>query len=162
MRRLIVSAAALTLALAGSCGNPEEEAEPAPADTLAIAPDTVPDTATVEPPEPVGVALPADFPPDFPVAPSSTVVAASTAPDPGGAYSEITIATRGDSSESYAWYRQALTDAGWLVSSEGQTDETRTLHATQGESSVDLTVGPDPQRTGEWVRVRASIWKVGT
>ena len=115
-----------------------------------------------EAPAPAAVALPADFPADFPVAPSSTVVAASTAPDAGGAYSEITIATRGESSESYGWYRQALTDAGWLISSEGQTDEARTLHATQGESTVDLTVGPDPQRSGDWVRVRASIWKVGT
>ena len=89
-------------------------------------------------------------------------MAASTTPDAGGAYSEISIATQDDSADSYAWYRQALTDAGWQVSSEGQTDETRTLHATQGESYVDLTVMPHPDRAPGWVRVSASIWKAGT
>lgn len=156
------SAVALTLALAAGCGNPDDESDPAPADTLAAAVDTSSGPAAAEVGELTAVDLPADFPSDFPVAPSSTVVAASTTPDAGGGYSEVSIATEGDSAESYAWYRRALTDAGWQVSSEGQTDETRTLHATQGESYVDLTVMPHPDRAAGWVRVSASIWKAGT
>jgi len=80
----------------------------------------------------------------------------------GGAYSEVSLVSEADSAESYGWYRQALTDAGWQVSSEGQTDDTRTLHATQGESYVDLTVMPHPGRGAGWVKVDASIWKSGT
>ena len=152
---------AMTLALAAGCGNPEEEAPAEVADTLATT-DTVSverDTAATEV---VPIELPADFPPDFPIPPASTVTSASTAPDAGGAYSEVSLVSEADSAESYAWYRQALTDAGWQVSSEGQTDDTRTLHATQGESYVDLTVLPHPDRGAGWVKVDASIWKSGT
>jgi hypothetical protein len=156
------SAVALTLALAAGCGNPDDESAPARADTLTVGVDTSAGAATAEGGQLTPVDLPADFPSDFPVAPASTVVAASTTPDAGGAYSEISIATEGDSAESYAWYRQALTDAGWQISSEGQTDDTRTLHATLGESYVDLTVMPYPDRAAGWVRVSASIWKAGT
>lgn len=152
---------AMTLALAAGCGNPEEDAPAEEPDTLATTDGVAvaPDTAAAEV---VPVTLPADFPPDFPIPPASTVIAASTAPDAGGAYSEVSLATEADSAESYGWYRQALTDAGWQVSSEGQTDETRTLHATQGESYVDLTVMPHPDRGAGWVKVDASIWKAGT
>lgn len=152
---------ALTLALTAACGNPEEERPADAADTL-VTTDTVavePDT-TVE--VVVAVELPADFPPDFPIPPASTVTSASSAPDAGGAYSEVSLVSRAASDESYGWYRQALTDAGWQVSSEGQTDDTRTLHATQGESYVDLTVMPHPGEGAGWVKVTASIWKSGT
>jgi hypothetical protein len=152
---------ALTLMLAAGCGNPDDDAPAETADTTA-ATDTVvtpPDTAAVEF---TPVALPADFPADFPLAPASIVVAATSAPDAGGAYNEISIAAEGEAGESYRWYRQALIDAGWQVSSEGQTDDTRTLHATQGESYVDLTVRPHPGRSTGWVQVDASIWKAGT
>jgi hypothetical protein len=152
---------ALTLMLAAGCDNPDDDAPAEIPDTTA-ATDTVvvpPDTASVEFSP---VALPADFPADFPVAPASIVVAATSAPDAGGAYNEITIATEGEAGESYRWYRQALVDAGWQISSEGQTDDTRTLHATQGESYVDLTVRPHPGRSTGWVQVDASIWKAGT
>ena len=152
---------AMTLALAAACGNPEEEGPAEVADTL-VTTDTVTveaDTAAVVV---VPVELPADFPPDFPIPPASTVTSASSAPDAGGAYSEVSLVSQADSAESYSWYRQALTDAGWQVSSEGQTDDTRTLHATQGESYVDLTVKPHPDRGAGWVEVDASIWKAGT
>jgi hypothetical protein len=163
MRRASIrSVLALTLALSTVCGNPDDEDDPAPVDTLAVPLDTLGDSASTVEATFTPVDLPSDFPPDFPVAPASTIVTASTTPDAGGAYSEISMATQGDSAESYAWYRQALTDAGWQVSSEGQTDETRTLHATQGESYVDLTVMPHPDRSDGWVRVNASIWKAGT
>lgn len=151
---------AMTLALATGCGNSEEgPAEVADTlattDTVTMAPDTAgADVAPVE--------LPVDFPPDFPIPPASTVTSASSAPDAGGAYSELSIDSQADSAESYNWYRQALTDAGWQVSSEGQTDDTRTLHATQGESYVDLTVVPHPDRGAGWVKVDASIWTSGT
>ena len=150
----------MTLALATGCGNSEEgPAEVtdtlATTDTVTMAPDTAGvDVAPVE--------LPVDFPPDFPIPPASTVTSASSAPDAGGAYSELSIDSQADSAESYNWYRQALTDAGWQVSSEGQTDDTRTLHATQGESYVDLTVVPHPDRGAGWVKVDASIWTSGT
>jgi hypothetical protein len=156
-----LSVMALTLAPMAGCGNPGEEAPAGAADTAAAA-DTVlvdPDTAATEL---VAVELPADFPAEFPIAPASTVTSASTAPDVGGAYSEVSMASQAEPGESYGWYRQALTDAGWQVSSEGQTDDTRTLHATQGESYVDLTVMPHPDRGAGWVRVNASIWKAGT
>ncbi len=155
-----LSVMAMTLALAAGCGNPEEDGPAEVADTLATT-DTVvvPDTAATNV---VAVELPTDFPPDFPIPPASTVTSASTAPDAGGAYSEVSLASQADPGESYGWYRQALTDAGWQISSEGQTDDTRTLHATQGESYVDLTVMPHPDRGTGWVKVDASIWKAGT
>lgn len=151
----------MTLALAAGCGNPEEEGPAEVADTAATT-DTVaagPDTSAVES---APVELPADFPPDFPIPPASMITSAATAPDVGGAYSEVSMISEADPGESYGWYRQALTDAGWQISSEGQTDATRTLHATQGESYVDLTVMPHPDRGVGWVRVDASIWKSGT
>lgn len=151
---------ALTLALAAGCGKSEDDTPAEASDTtaaIATAPAETETTAV----EFTAVALPVDFPADFPLAPESTVVSATSTPDEGGSYSEVSIASQGESAESYRWYRQALTDAGWQVSSEGQTDETRTLHAAQGESYVDLTVMPHPQRSGGWVRVSASIWKAG-
>lgn len=149
----------MTLALTAGCGNPDEDGPAEIADTVAVT-DTVPAAADTS--APVAVELPADFPADFPVAPASTVVSASTAPDAGGSYSEVSLVSEAEPADSYGWYRQALTDAGWLISSEGQTDETRTLHATQGESYVDLTVMPHPDRGAGWVAVDASIWKAGT
>jgi hypothetical protein len=150
----------LTLALAAGCGKSDEEA-PAQVADRTPPPDTVLEVEDTTAVEFAPVALPADFPADFPIAPASTVVSATSVPDAGGAYNEVSIASEGESSESYLWYRQALIDAGWQISSEGQTDETRTLHAIQGESYVDLTVMPHPDRTAGWVRVNASIWKVG-
>jgi len=152
---------AITLALATGCGNPGDDA-PADAPDTTAAVDTVAPVADTAAVEFTPVALPADFPADFPIAPASTVVSATSTPDAGGAYNEISIATEGEAGESYRWYRQALVDAGWQVSSEGQTDDTRTLHATQGESYVDLTVRPHPGRSTGWVQVDASIWKAGT
>lgn len=151
---------ALTLALAAGCGKSEDDAPAEASETTAAIASAPAETETTAV-EFTAVALPIDFPADFPLAPESTVVSASSTPDEGGSYSEVSIASQGESAESYRWYRQALTDAGWQVSSEGQTDETRTLHATQGESYVDLMVMPHPQRSGGWVRVSASIWKAG-
>jgi hypothetical protein len=151
---------AMTLAPGAGCGNSEEG--PAQVAETLVTTDTVavaPDTARTDV---VPVALPADFPPDFPIPPASTVTSASSAPDAGGSYSEVSIDSQADSAESYGWYRRALIDAGWQVSSEGQTDDTRTLHATQGESYVDLTVMPHPDRGAGWVKVDVSIWKSGT
>ena len=151
---------ALTLALAAGCGKSKDDVPAEASDTTAAFATAPAETETTAV-EFTAVALPVDFPADFPLAPESTVVSATSTPDEGGSYSEVSIASQGDSAESYRWYRQALTDAGWQVFSEGQTDETRTLHATQGESYVDLTVMPHPQRSGGWVRVSASIWKAG-
>ena len=149
---------ALLLALAAGCGEAADEGpQPVPAEvdsTVVAAPDTAVEFTTVE--------LPAEFPADFPIAPESRVVSATTTDDAGGAYSEIAIASRGEPAAGYQWYRKALTDAGWQVSSEGQTDETRTLHATMGDSYVDLTVMPHPESPREWLSVSASIWKAGT
>ena len=148
------------LALPVGCGgdSPDEPPEPA----AATAADT--DTARVAAPEieVTAVDLPESFPADFPIAPASKVVSATTTEDEGGEYSEVAIASQGQPGDSYEWYRKALTDAGWQISSEGQTDETRTLHAVQGESYVDLTVMPHPGTPQGWVQVSASIWKSGT
>ena len=99
----IVSALALTLALATVCGNPDDEDDPVPVDTLAVPVDTFGDSASAVEATFTPVDLPSGFSPDFPVAPASTVVSASSTPDAGGAYSEISIATEGESAESYAW-----------------------------------------------------------
>lgn len=146
----------LTLTPAAGCGKSDEEAAGKTPLT-----DTDSSESEQRAVEFTAVELPADFPPDFPVAPVSTVVSATSTADAGGAYSEISMACPGESSDVYQWYRQALADAGWRVSSEGQTDETRTLHATQGESYIDLTVMPHPEATPGWVRVSASIWRAG-
>ncbi|CAN5782437.1 hypothetical protein BH20GEM1_BH20GEM1_19570 [soil metagenome] len=157
----MLPAMALIVSLAAGCGNPEDDAPVEPPDTTTAPADTVPATADTSAVELTPVELPADFPADFPIAPASTVVSATSVPDAGGAFHEVSMASQGESATSYEWYRRALTDAGWQVSSEGQTDDTRTLHATRGESYVDLTVRPHPSRPTGWVRMDASIWKVG-
>lgn len=149
---------ALSLTLAIACGDAADEAPEAA--TPAV--DSLAATLAEPVVEFTAVDLPPAFPTDFPIAPESKVVSATTTDDEGGAYSEIAIASRGEPGAGYQWYRQALTDAGWQISSEGQTDETRTLHAIRGEAYVDLTVMPHPETPEGWVRVMASIWKPGT
>lgn len=149
---------AVFLALTLGCAEATDEGPEAGAARIDSPPAAVPEG----PVEFTAVDLPPAFPSDFPIAPESRVLSATTTDDVGGAYSEIAIASEGEPGAGYQWYRQALTDAGWQITSEGQTDETRTLHAIQGESYVDLTVMPHPETPAGWVRVSASIWKAGT
>jgi hypothetical protein len=150
---------ALLLLAATGCGSAPDEgpaaAPPEMADsTLAGTADTAGGIGSVD--------LPADFPTDFPIAPDSRIVSATTTEDAGGAFSEISIESGGEPGAGYQWYRKALTDAGWQLASEGQTDETRTLHAVQGDSYVDLTVLPDADAAAGGMQVEAAIWKAGT
>jgi len=151
----------LTFAAVAACGNGEPGGEPAAvpasgaigptgADTAAAAVDTVP-----APP-----ALPADFPSDFPLPPDHVVLESSTSRDVAGTFSRARLAVAAPDAETpYAWYRQALVDAGWQIAAEGRANGGRTLHATQGESYVDLSVALDAATTGQVV-IEASIWKV--
>ncbi len=150
----------LTLAVWSACGNADGDGRGAPsaagrgpapaADTTAASSDT-----TAGP-----VTLPPDFPSDFPLPPDHVVVEASVQPDEAGTFANARLAiVSGGVAELFAWYRQALVDAGWQVAAEGQSAGSRTLHATQGESYIDLTVRPDPERAGR-ILVEASIWKV--
>lgn len=149
---------AVLLALTIGCAEATDEGPEAGAARVDSPPAVVPES----PVEFTAVDLPPAFPSDFPIAPESRVLSATTTDDVGGAYSEIAIASQGEPGAGYQWYRQALTDAGWQITSEGQTDETRTLHAIQGESYIDLTVMPHPETPAGGVRVSASIWKAGT
>lgn len=150
--------ALLLLAAVGCGGTPDEGPAAAPPGAADATPAGTADTANG-----IGsVDLPADFPTDFPIAPDSRIVSATTTEDAGGAFSEISMASGGEPAAGYQWYRNALTDAGWQVASEGQTDETRTLHAVRGESYVDLTVLPLPDSTTGGMQVKAAIWKAGT
>ena len=153
---------ALLLALAIGCAETTDEGPEAGTAAIDSLDTAVAESQVESPAEFTAVDLPAAFPSDFPIAPESRVVSATTTDDEGGAYSEIAIASQAEPGAGYQWYRQALTDAGWQISSEGQTDETRTLHAIRGESYVDLTVMPHPETPPGWVRVSASIWKAGT
>lgn len=149
----------LTIAGIAACGNGGDGgAAPAPAPAVEeSAADTI--TAAGEP-APEAPQLPADFPSDFPLPPDHVVMEGSVTQDEAGVFASALLAVPApDVEPSFAWYRQALTDAGWQVAAQGRATDGRTLHATQGESYVDLTVRPDLERPG-WVLVEASIWKV--
>lgn len=156
--RILSISLVVLLAACGDGGEPVARERATPADGAAPeATDTAAAAADTTPPRP---AIPAEFPSDFPLPPDHVVLDASTSRDVSGTYSTARLAVAADDvEEPFAWYRQALADAGWQVSAEGRTGEERTLHAIQGESYVDLTVSPDASRPGRVV-IDASIWKV--
>lgn len=145
------------LACLAACAGEGREPEPADADTTVASPpaDTIPQTAEAEF---TPVALPAEFPPNFPIPPGGTVTRATVEPDVAGTYANVTVMTRSDPAEAFEWYVAALADAGWHVTRDSVAGEPGTLHAEQGESYIDLTVAPDLEAHG-WNRVDAAIWR---
>jgi hypothetical protein len=156
MRILIL----LTIAGIAACGNTNggDAGAPAPArEDAGVPADTIPAAAApaAEVPE-----LPPDFPSDFPLPPDHVVMEGAATRDEAGVFASALLGVQAaDPAEPLAWYRQALGDAGWQVAAQGRSDAGHTLHATLGESYVDLTVRPDAGRPG-WVVIEASIWKV--
>lgn len=151
----------LTIAWIAACGNGDGEAEapiPSPSTATPAAPaDTAP--LPIEPGSQV-VQLPPEFPSEFPLPPEHEVIDASAMRDEAGVFSNVTLAVESaDPAQPFAWYRQALGDAGWQIASQGRSDGSHTLHATLGESYVDLTVRPAEERAG-WVVIEAFIWQV--
>lgn len=155
---------ALTIALAAACGKSADEPTEmgsdatggmAPAETAAAAaPRVEPEIAFT------AVELPRVFPTNFPIAPESTVVEARTRPDEDGSLSDVTIVARGEPQVLFEWYSAALSEAGWMVMSEERSDGAFVLHATHGDSYIDLSAMPHPEDPGSgWVRTRATIWK---
>lgn len=146
------------LACAGG-GDPAAE----DGDTMASIESVPPgaETGPLPAPEFVPVALPEGFPPEFPVPPESTVTNAVAQRDADGVFTSVTIMSEGDPDELFGWYREALAQAGWTISTEAETDRGRTLHAEMGESYVDLTVFPWPADAGAgWTEIEAAIWKL--
>lgn len=156
MRILIL----LTIAGIAACGNANggDAGAPTPARNEAGASaDTVPAATApaVETPQ-----LPSDFPSDFPLPPDHVVLEGTATRDEAGVFASALLGVQAaDAAEPLAWYRQALTDAGWQVAAQGRSDAGHTLHATLGESYVDVTVRPDADRPG-WVVIEASMWQV--
>lgn len=150
----------LTIAVAAACGKPAERpAERPPPPPAEPAPDTVV-VDTIAAPAFTPVELPAAFPADFPIAPESIVVEARSTPDADGVLSYVALVVRGEPNGLFGWYRDALTAAGWMVATEQAAGTVNTLHATQGESTVDLAVRPHPgDPAGEWQLTTADIWK---
>jgi hypothetical protein len=151
----------LTIAWIAACGNGDGEPEapdpsPGPAATTTPA-DTAP--VPIEPGSQIAQ-LPPEFPSGFPLPPDHVVVEGSATRDEAGVFSNVRLAVESaDPAVPFAWYRLALGDAGWRIASQGRSDSSHTLHATLGESYVDLTVRLDEERAG-WVVIEASIWQV--
>ncbi|HUP19014.1 MAG TPA: hypothetical protein VM778_03570 [Gemmatimonadota bacterium] len=139
------------------CADGGEPRVPDEADDDAAADPASPTADTVGGAAPAAVSLPANIPADFPIPPQSTISSADALTDDDGTLTNVTILSEGDPEAGYAWYRDALTQAGWTVTAEAHSDGTRSLHADKGESYVDLTVVGDPSgRT----RAGAAIWKI--
>lgn len=151
----------LTFAAIAACGNGDggdaSAPETAVRDTDAAAVDTAGamDTTSAAVPQ-----LPPGFPSDFPLPPDYVVIEGTATNDEAGVFSSAVLSVEAsDPAEPFEWYRRALSDAGWQIAAQGQSNGSHTLHATQGESYVDLTVRPDPERPGI-VIIDASIWMV--
>jgi hypothetical protein len=143
------------------CGGASEETQAgATADTTAaveVAPPA-PEEAPATDLEFTPVILPDAFPADFPIPPQSTVTSATSQSDPAGVISSITVMTETPPDDQYQWYKNALSQAGWTIATEGRSGQSRSLHAQQGESYVDLTVSPYGEEN--WTQTDAVIWKV--
>lgn len=165
MKRLAVCVAfGLTIALVAACGKAADEPSSAGSDTAATRAPAETAAATPESTagEPVfaAVDLPAAFPTDFPIAPESTVIEATSRPDSDGILSRVSIVSRGEPRVVHDWYSSALAGAGWMLASEVSSGDALALRATQGESYVDLATEPHPVGAAQgWVRTRATIWK---
>ncbi|HET9581996.1 MAG TPA: hypothetical protein VFP76_04200 [Gemmatimonadota bacterium] len=105
------------------------------------------------------VELPAAFPAEFPIAPESTVVQASSREGSTGTRSSITIVQRGEPDAIFEWYRAALEGAGWVVQPGAAQAPARVLHANRVDSYLDLATEPHPlDPASGWVRTHAEIW----
>jgi hypothetical protein len=151
---------ALSAAFLLACGGPAEETgEGTTTDTTAAVAEAPPalEEAPATDAEFTPVALPEAFPSDFPIPPQSTVTSAISQSDPTGVISSITVMSETPPEDQYQWYKEALSQAGWTIATEGQSGQSRSLHAQQGESYVDLTVSPYGEES--WTQTDAVIWK---
>lgn len=150
----------LTFVLVAACGKTDGEPVPAPAttpargDTGSVAEDTL------APPEPAPVALPRDFPADFPIPPGATVLAADARPGAAGLFASARLRTSQSPAEVVAWYGGSLSDTGWTVT-EVPRGAARALHAEQGESYVDLSAVASADTIDGGSEVRVELWKAG-
>ena len=151
---------ALGAALALACGRGDGGDDSAPASAAPAAPDTTAGAVTDTALETMftAVDLPESFPSDFPIPPQSTVTGATSTGDQTGIMSNATIMSRMGMDEQFLWYKDALIQAGWTIATEGQSDQSRSLHAQQGESYVDIVVARYGESDG-WTQVVAVIWK---
>ncbi len=149
----------MTLTPSVACGKAPDN--PTPQEQIAEVAPGQPAEAVVETLAPTPVDLPAEFSADFPVIPESTIIAASATPGTGGTLSEATLVVPRRPNVVLKWYRMSLPESGWEIAGEDSTGTTRTLRATQGESSLELSVEPHPDAAdSKWVRVRTSIWQI--
>ena len=149
----------LTLTPSVACGKAPDN--PTPQEEIAeVGPGQLTE-ATVETLAPTPVDLPGEFSADFPIIPESTIVAASATPGTGGTLSEATLAVSRQPNVVLQWYRMSLPESGWEIAGADSTGAVRTLRATQGESSLELSVEPHPDAAdSRWVRVRTTIWQI--
>lgn len=156
LRALLLFLAA-TLACAGG---PEDEGAPA-----AAVPDVdgTPDTASFQF---TPISLPDRFPAEFPIPPGSVPVGASVEPETTGTLASIELLDRSDGPATIAWFREALSDLGWVVTETKADSAGGTLQAGRGESYIELRVAPAPagpaddDRPGPWLYIEAEIWTV--
>jgi hypothetical protein len=105
------------------------------------------------------VEIPADFPAEFPIGAESTVVQAAARAGTTGSRSTITIVARGQPADVFEWYRSALEAGGWIVQPGASDPQTHVLHASRGDSYLDLATEPHPlDPASGWVRTHAEIW----
>lgn len=116
-----------------------------------ISPEARPQEFTV-------VELPAGFP-EFPRPPDALVVEARVDPIAGGGtYSTTTIVVERETTGVFEWYRQALRDAGWVVSDESQLGQVHKLKARREDVMLDLVVQVHPEYPGSgWTRIVAFV-----
>ena len=150
----------LTLTPSVACGKGPDN--PTPQEEMAeVGPGQLAE-AVAETLAPTPVDLPALFAADFPIIPESTIVAASATLVTGGTLSEAMLVVPRRLNVVLQWYRMSLPESGWEIAGEDSTDAARTLRATQGESSLELSVEPGSDAAdSKWVRVRTTIWQIG-
>lgn len=154
----------LVLVATVACANgARDEDRSAPAE--APSPDLAP-TSDTAPPQFTAVALPDDFPAEFPIPPGSVPVAVEVEPKATGTLASIELVDRTGLEETVAWYRDALADMGWTVGETARDSSVAALQADRGESYVELRARPsragpaDDDRPGPWLYIEAEIWTV--
>lgn len=149
----------MTLTPSVACGKAPDN--PTPQEQIADVGAGQPAEAAVETLAPTPVDLPAGFSADFPVIPESTIVAANAIPAAGGTLSEATLVVPRQRNVVVQWYRTSLPESGWEMASDDSIGPVRILRATQGESSIELSIEQHPDAAdSKWVRVRTSIWQI--
>jgi hypothetical protein len=134
------------LALAGACGDGDEESPPAPSATVSA---TVAATSPAAEKSPVIVGLPEGFPKDFPIYEEAVTRMESFLPEGGGFL--VSIDTERSREQVQAFYERVLNEDPW------QVDNTEVVDVTEEEDEIVIIEFSRVGDSAEWGTVAIGI-----